>query len=60
MPAADVSQMDLCIEGVACWEHFYKSFRPFDERILIFRPVDGEELQLTHDEYLHLVLSVYG
>ena len=47
------------MNGVACWEHFYTSFRPFDERILIFRPADGEELHLTHDEYLHLVLSVY-
>ena len=53
---------DLCIEGIVCWGQFYKSFRPFDQRILIFRPADGEEkwsFQLTHDEYLHLVLSVY-
>ena len=50
---------DLCIEGIVCWGQFYKSFRPFDQRILIFRPADGEELHLTHDEYLHLVLSVY-
>jgi len=51
--------MDLCMEGIACWGHFYESLRPFDQRILIFRPADGEEPQLTHDDYMHLVLSVY-
>jgi hypothetical protein len=51
--------MDLCIAGIDCWGHFYTSFRPFEPDVPRFQFHAGEDLVLTHDEYLRLVMAVY-
>ncbi len=48
--------MDFCLTGVECWGSFYKSFRPFETKLLDFAPLGGS---FTHDEYLRLVLAIY-
>ena len=48
--------MDLCLAGVDCWGKFWTSFRPFETKRLNFEPIGGD---LSHDEYLRLVLSIY-
>ena len=48
--------MDFCCAGVECWGKFYKSYRPFETKLLIFEPLGGS---FTHDAYLRLVLAMY-
>ena len=48
--------MDFCLAGMECWGSFYKSFRPFETKLLVFEPLGGN---FTHDAYLRLVLAIY-
>ncbi len=48
--------MDFCLAGVECWGKFYKTFRPFEPKVLLFQPLGGS---FTHDAYLRLVLAMY-
>ncbi len=53
--------MEFCLAGVECWGKFYKSFRPFETKLLVFEPLQefSPGGSFTHDAYLRLVLAIY-